>query len=565
MKYCHACGQAIDDDTVFCPFCGTRQEPLPVDEPEAEPELGPEPYSNDDMDTEPEPESYQVDAYEEEESWSAPAAEPPKKKKKKGAPKNKKTALRLGLILGGVVILAAAVVLLFLTGSIGSLLPHSKAKLKLAEANLFKQVASVGNAELNQYKDFDFSYDLSMKAVNNSSRTYTSGSVTTADILNKMKLSGGIEGNGKGLKLHAAADYKSNELLDVLFFLDQDKVSLYMSPVSDDFYTCKIDDLLRLSGRESDDLPGTEKLADTDLAKKDLEKAVTVAFKDLFDSKIKISKGKTIQLFDDEKTVKGAAIYQISPTEKEWKKLMQDAFDAVSYKGSYLYRAVEYYLAMNKSSKDVDDYLDDLREEIPEIAENMADSELKIEVIMKGNTILRQRMYTEDGHMGYDAYRSGKETRFFVFYASNSSEEYTPVFDFQSTKSGRTYEFEATVGKGSDKVRFSGADVNPGKTSALGIPVGEYSFSVEKNRVELNVVPEGKGTNHELRIRFNQEYRYRSFDSFSLTLYTEKGASISKPKGVETVDISDYSDAEFQKLASKVGQKLYSVLQKVSN
>ena len=95
--------------------------------------------------------------------------------------------------------------------------------------------------------------------------------------------------------------------------------------------------------------------------------------------------------------------------------------------------------------------------------------------------------------------------------------------------------------------------------------MGEYSFSVEKNRVELNVVPEGKGTNHELRIRFNQEYRYRSFDSFSLTLYTEKGASISKPKGVETVDISDYSDAEFQKLASKVGQKLYSVLQKVSN
>lgn len=579
MKYCHACGQAIDDDTLFCPYCGTKQEPMTVDEPSSdsesasyeEPETA-QPYAADDFDSD----SYDADPYaagddenaygydenvcgEEETRSDAPAK--PAKKKKKGARKGKKTALTLGLVIGGVVLVAAAAVLLFLTGAIGSLLPHSKAKLKLAELNLFKDMAAVADTELGDAKKLDMSYTLGMKAVAADTR-YSSSD--TADVINKLKLSGGVESDGKSMKLRATADYKGNELLDVLYFLDQDKMSLYMSPVSDDLYTCKLEDLVRLTGGDADDLPDTDKLLDDKLMKKDLEKAMTVLFKDLFNSRMKISKGKTVALFDDEKTVKGVAVYQISPTEKEWKKMMTDVLDTVVYKGSYFRSYLEFYAEMQGGRMDADDMLDELRDAIDEVAEKLADQDVTIEVYMKGNTIIRQAVrFGEDGEsVGYDALASGKESRFLMYY-SEEEDDVEPLFDFQSNQSGRTLEFEATIYSGRTKYRVSGSGINTKKVSALGVPQGEYSINIEGNRIDLNVAPEGKGMNHELRIRFSEDNRYRTFDSFSVTLYTEKGTTINKPKGVETVDLSDYSEAEFQKLVTKLYPKFMNIVQKV--
>ena len=573
MKYCHACGQAIDDDTLFCPYCGTKQEPMTASEPasysEPEPYEEPEPceepetaqpYAADDFDSD----SYDADpyaagddengygddenAYGEEEAWSEAPAKPAKKKKK-GSRKGKKTALTLGLVIGGVVLVAAAAVLLFLTGAIGSLLPHSKAKLKLAELNLFKDMAAVADTELGDAKKLDMSYTLSMKAVTADTR-YSSSD--TADVINKLKLSGGVESDGKSMKLRATADFKGNELLDVLYFLDQDKMSLYMSPVSDDFYTCKLEDLVRLTGGDADDLPDTDK------------REKNGRFKDLFDFRMKISKGKTVALFDDEKTVKGVAVYQISPTEKEWKKMMTDVLDSVVYKGSYFRSYLELLAEVEGGRMDADDMLDELRDAIDEFAEKLADQDVTIEGYMKGNTIIRQAVrFGEDGaSVGYEALASGKESRFFVYYSEEEG-DVEPLFDFQSTQSGRTLEFEATIHSGRDKYRISGSGINTKKVSTLGIPQGEYSISIEGNRIELNVAPEGKGMNHELRIRFNQDNRYRAFDSFSATLYTEKGTTINKPKGVETVDLSDYSEAEFQKLVQKLSNKLMNIAQKV--
>ena len=312
----------------------------------------------------------------------------------------------------------------------------------------------------------------------------------------------------------------------------------------------KLEDLIRMMGGD-EDMPNTDKLRDAELARKDLEKAVTVAFNDLLDSKMKVSTGKTVQLFDEEETVKGVAIYEISPTEKDWTKIFTDAFNAVYYKGSYLYNVMEYYAEMD-SHLDVDDWKDEVLEEIEELAEELADEEIKIEVVMKGNTIIRQRLFNEEGQAGYELLTSGKETRFLLYYGAD--DKITPVVEFTSTKSGKTVEFETVIYTGYDKYRLSGSDVNLNKLSPLGVPMGEYSMSISGYKITLNVAAEGKGVNHELRLKISDSYMSRYLDSVSVVLYTEKGASINKPKGVETVDIGDYSEKELNKLWNKLGE-----------
>lgn len=574
MKYCHACGQEIDDDTLFCPFCGTRQESLTDDEPEIEPEAQEEPAFEPDADLDDdfdaEPQEYQDVDFEEENIWRTPeeeekAPEKPAKKKKKSARRKKKLALTLGIV-GGAVILAAAVVLLLLTGAIGALLPHSKAKLQLAEVNLLKEAAGYTNTGLNAAENVNASYVLTGK-MSTSKDSYYAVPQKYVDLIGKIKLSGGIIGDSKNVKFSSSLEIKENEVLNALLMMDQKELGVYTSLIDDAYYTCKLEDLSEILTNNGE-APDTDKLKDTDLARKDLEKALTVAFKDLFDSKLKITKGKTVQLFDEEETVKGAVIYQISPTEKEWKKLLQDLYDNLFYKGSYANASLEYYVEMSGVSKDPSDFLDQIKDQIPDLAEKLADLDVKIEVVMKGNTIIRQSVYLKDEQyqMGYDALSSGKTSRFFAFYAEN--DKVTPVFDFQRTVNGRNAEFEGTVysGRNNKLARISGSGINLKKRSTLNIPVGEYSVTINEGytyRVDLNVAPEGKGMNHELRFKMDQNMRYRSFDSLSLTLYTEKGAKVSKPKGLETEEITDRKDLE--KLAEKLAQKAEKALGKYFN
>ena len=270
MKYCHACGQAIDDDTLFCPFCGTRQESLTDDEPEAEPQAQEEPAFDPDDDLgegfDAEPEGYQEVEFEEEDIWRTPEEqEAPKKpvKKKKSARRKKKLALTLGIV-GGAVILTAAVVLLLLTGAIGALLPHSKAKLQLAEVNLLKEAAGYANTGLGAAESLNTSYVLTGK-MSTSKDSYYAVPQKYADLIGKIKLSGGIIGDSKNVKFSSSLEIKENEVLDALLMMDQKELGVYTSLIDDAYYTCKLEDLSEILTNNGE-APDTDKLKDTALA-----------------------------------------------------------------------------------------------------------------------------------------------------------------------------------------------------------------------------------------------------------------------------------------------------------
>ena len=557
MKYCGACGTPVEDDCLFCPNCGQRLEERIDPVPEPEPYVANEPV----QEPEPEPAAYEPNVFEEEETPVQPAPEEPSLPgKKKGIPK-------LAFIIAGAAAAIALVVVLIFTGVFSGLLPHSKLKLKYAEQKLFKELTAAANTGVSEVQDIDMAYELTMKAVAASDSYYSN--TETADIMNKLTVSGGGDMDKNGGNYSVVAEYKGNELIDFRCFLEKERLSVYLSPLSDELYTCDIKEMLETLADELNlDLDeGPDQLRDMDLAKKDAEKITKIIFKHLLNGDVKISKGKTVRLFDEEETVKGAAVYQISLSEKQWKALLTELVSYAEDKDSYVYSLIDAYVVYLKQQysyyyKDIEDaadVIDQWKDQIPEAAETLADQDLKFEVVMKGNTIIRQRVFTDDGGAGYDLLTSGKEVHF-AFYTEEEM-----LLDLQAERSGSKLDIEATVFADGEKIRITGSDIKLNKRSQLGIPQGEYSMSFDGNRVSLNVTPEGKGMQHELRIRFDQSYRYRSFDSLTFTLYTEKGAKIAKPKGVDTVDISDYSLNELEKLAEKLYSKFSSsVLPKLS-
>lgn len=572
MRYCHACGKPIEDDILFCIYCGTRQEPLTSAEPS--PKSGADAYEPEAFEPQPaafSPEGYQPDPYRTEayeaDAWEAPTPKPVKKKKKKLSRKKRKAMLKLGIGLGAAALLAAVAVILLLTGAIVSLLPHSKAKLKLAEANLFKDVAAYAEDGVALAEKLDMSYELTAD-ISASGTSWGFGSMAdTLNNISKVKVSGGIESSRKDLKFRAATEFKGNELLDVIFFLNEDEASLCLSPILDDLYTCRLEDLPRVLGMDEDtELPDSSRIRDARQAKKDMKKAMTVAFKDLFNANVKITKGRTVQLFDEEKTVKGVAVYQIKPTEKEWEKLLTDVYNAAAYKGSYLYNAMEYMLTAQASREDVDDVLETWKDKLPDYAEKLAEREITIEVWMKGSTILRQSVTADEGKYccGYDAYTSDKDSRFFLFYAED--EEVQPVFDMTCSAARGVASFDADLYvDGDDAIRLSGSGIRLKKTSTLGVPQGEYTASYMGFNVEFDVTPQGKGMDHTFRIQGSYLYLLLGVNEASVNLYTEKGATIKKPRGAETVNVGDMSEKELDRLMEKIEDKLEGIVRKIAN
>ena len=98
-----------------------------------------------------------------------------------------------------------------------------------------------------------------------------------------------------------------------------------------------------------------------------------------------------------------------------------------------------------------------------------------------------------------------------------------------------------------------------GKTSVFGIPYGEYTLSVteygQTNSIGLTVAAAANGgVDHTFTVKLDDDnyyYRY-GFKQASLTVNATDRSTVSKPSQ-SPVDISDYSEAEFEELFYRLG------------
>ena len=554
MKFCAQCGEPLEDGDIFCPNCGS-------------------PQSSDTGSSERNANASGADTGLTQTTDSiVDLPEPtPKKKKIKIKPKAIIAIALVAAIVGG---LAA----LILSGAYAALLPAGKLKLGLAEKKLFGEVANdplVRDIDAKQLS-FELTFDF---------EDFDEIDSDAADLLNKAKINFDYDAKGKGIGL--TAGLKGNTLLDFRMICDGEKVGLYLSPASDDYYIANVRTVLEtITG--NNDLPEINldilfEQMDTAKVKKDGNAILGILAKSLSKAEIDIEKKVDIELFGEDDLV-NCVEYDIDLDDEELiEDLINDIADYLDSDSCYTKQyydkileapIIEYamkqsygYGYSSSAITSFSDVIDQLRDYAPELAEEIVDLDLSLRVYMKGNTIVRQILCSEDGAIGYDSYKEGNtvHTMFYFLDDPDRIEDADAVIDFYTKFNGSKREIRAEAREGFDEEpEFTlTADIDTSSRSAIGtyegtykVELRTYSYYYGNNTIELNmdVSRSGSGMMHKIA------YESGSDGSFDVNLLVSSGKSVKAPSGASKEDISDYSQRELISLAERLAQKLYTKL-----
>ena len=558
MKYCSQCGERLEDGDIFCPACGSRQQefaPVQAQAPAAV--------------TESAPAQNEYDYPAADTSLNGEAAPVVPKAKKK------KTGLIIGLAAAALVVLGVAA--LFVTGAYASLLPHSKLKLGLAENKLIQSVSA------NRYADFELpeavDYRLTADLVTNDYVDYSTEEI--ADMIKDCTLTGSID-TVEGYGLAARLDYKGNTAVDLKLLMDEEQLGLYLSPASDDYYTFSTKKLYERLFPDEDPEKYKElfKTVDIDKVKKDYQNLLDIVLRSLNDAEIDIQKNMPVTLFDGE--AHKAAVYTVPITEELVRDVLTAVIDYLDSDECYISDYIgegymteglvdmllygRYYGGYSGETKTFKEQLAEAREHIDETAREIAEQNLKFEVLMEGNDIIRQRIYNDEGCLAYESVKSGKTQRLWVYMKEDEDYAFRAECEIASRGNDRTINMD--LFSDDEKVAGLECDIDISSRSVIGTFEGDYKLTVYSDWdesvsvVKMNVAPEANGFMHSVTYEADDDTAYYSgIDTVRAKLFVASGSRVKVPAGVETVDISDYSDMKLMRLANTLASKLSSRLE----
>ncbi|MCI8843734.1 MAG: zinc ribbon domain-containing protein [Oscillospiraceae bacterium] len=149
-----------------------------------------------------------------------------------------------------------------------------------------------------------------------------------------------------------------------------------------------------------------------------------------------------------------------------------------------------------------------------------------------------------------------------AFYVDSGDSDYRPFTVLSTyTKKGKAYTGEISFTSPHDGTIDCSYDIDTGKQSVLGIPYGTYDVDVSHDDISIKLeVADGSegGTDHILTLRGN-EYVFDDFSRMDITVNTTAKSSAKRPSGT-TVDITGYSDEEYDELFEELGTAFYQDL-----
>ena len=149
-----------------------------------------------------------------------------------------------------------------------------------------------------------------------------------------------------------------------------------------------------------------------------------------------------------------------------------------------------------------------------------------------------------------------------AFYLDGDDYDYRPFTILNTyTQKGQAYTGELSYTSPHDGTIICAYDLDAGKKSPLGIPYGTYQVDVSHDDISITLeVAKGSkgGTNHILTLRGN-EYVFDDFNRMDITINTTDKSSATKPGGT-AVDITDYSDEEYDELLEELSAGFYQNL-----
>ena len=511
MKYCMECGEKMEDDQAYCPNCGTKALNTIKSQ-----------YNDvmtDNVMTEEVP---------------APA---PKKKSK------------LGLIIGiGAAVLAVGAVFLILalTGVFKTkekILAPSKDKLVTLEDRFFTDLWNKSDERVNSIKSTPFDADVTFQAGDGRIEEGSSyGGLDTATLLNNASLQISVDGR-KGFDVGAKLNVWSNPVLDLrLFDLSQRKVSFYCSPGSNKLYEASVDvltqNLLRENGAYSN-VPVEQIFAivysgnTTQMLQSDYNAVKNAFVQALRESDVQISTDQPIGLFNGEEQVV-CEVYVVHPTQQAIETFLNSVID-VAQNGNGLVANIA------RISGATDRDFNSSREDIPEIAEEIMESNLTFEIAIIGNDVVRQKATADEFQILYETHETenGKRMRMTV----RDDREQLAFMDYSESPNGQATAYM----KISNEVTISGS-FNTKQKSVIGTCAGRWELANRYSRLATVVIePSSDGYMHRIILN-SDELDLDLEEDLKININVKKGNGVERPKGAEVEDISYYSSDELYNL-----------------
>lgn len=532
MKFCANCGEKLTDDAAFCPECGQpapsaapMNVPAPAGEPAAAPEISVE-YAGD----------------------AASEGKPAKKKSSIG----KRIGIIAAIVLG-VLLIAAAV--LYFTGAYRSLIPDGRMKLGLAEKDLVEKL--LDDAFRYSPDSSEVNASLSVKAAveTDGSLSFFSEAAYYKMFLDSMELTMDIDADTDHRNLSAELTYSGSPLLSAKITNDAVQSGFYVPQLDENYYVIKNDALAKLVSGEED---AAFSLANIDLTPFDEEKTraevleLLQAFSVIStDENTKVNSNSAVSVFGGERAI-SVTCYTITPSADEIKTAFYALADRLADENSYLGKRFEGYYGL--FSEEGETLPEAIRRFADENSSDMAGKNPRIEVYMDGDTIVSQRLITDEQTMGYDSEEneSGKHTYFFGYEDKDS----VTSFDItRKDENGRITGAAAMKDEYNDvtECRF---DLDMNKRTPIGTYAGTIEIDSEDSHVSIEIED---GDDYTHLITIPGDVASEDIKSIKLTVNVLGESKFSVP-AAEPVDISDKSAEEIEEIFSNMARQLTGVL-----
>ena len=198
-------------------------------------------------------------------------------------------------------------------------------------------------------------------------------------------------------------------------------------------------------------------------------------------------------------------------------------------------------------------FAENLRDNAEEMGKTIEEANFTWEIAVEGKELRLIKISSDQGVYSLESGKDGAKTVEQLNAQPADSENYYLTNTY--TKKGKTLKGSISGGNGIINIQGLEYSIETDKKSVL-MPYGTYSVKDPTGMGgEANLtVKEGKNgsTDHELVISGLQSY-YLGFDSLKINVNSSDKTKLSAPKG-KSVDISDYSEEELSELAEKFGQ-----------
>ncbi len=575
MRNCPNCGNAVQDGCLFCTHCGEKLEERPVGEgmPAQEAMGGEAPVHS---------------SVNPVQGASGGAASQETKEKKGGKP-----YYLIGVAAVFIAVLAGIFVLGKTVLSMGLFLSPKQKFLKY-QADYF-------NEKLNDLDKLEI-FPLAKKNITFTISGEVRGNKEVAKYLEDSSIVMKTKTNPEKGSYQASLLFNlmGEDVLDAYGEYGDGKLGFAFPSLEKKFYQGELQSILSNSYDEEIELPNINKKKENrKLAEKLFKKYGSLLSEFFTEENFTVEKRSfTMPIYDvdtdkyEEKEFRGT-VYTFQPSAEDMENFLEKFADKLEKDEdcakfliqsgigsailSYVYNV--YYENEFFTESNLSDYVDWLRENAEELAEELEEKHIKWVLTIAGNQVRRIQVGSDvedDGEID-----RGEDEAFLdcvsIRYEKTSIEYFNvnpyglmPILQFSNvyTDKGKTLDgyfyFRSSVlliSQLSDGIAYS---VEKGKKDKiLSLPYGEYDFSdavgYDGPRGKMTVTAGKKNsTDYEIKISGLEEDDLAGIKSLSIHVNAKEGADLSRPKG-KTVDISDYTLYEVKELGEAFSEELSNI------